>query len=114
MRQLPFTLLLAATFACPSFAADPYSVDWQKLQPEILEHYSNLIKLDTSNPPGNETLAAEYLKKVLDREGIPSNIWELEKGRGNLVARLKGNGSKQPLIVMGHIDVVGVQREKWT
>jgi len=114
MRQLTTNLLLAATFASLSYAADQYPVDWQKLQPEILEHYSNLIKLDTSNPPGNETLAAEYLKKVLDREGIPSNIWELEKGRGNLVARLKGNGSKQPLIVMGHIDVVGVQREKWT
>ncbi|HTS30208.1 MAG TPA: M20/M25/M40 family metallo-hydrolase [Bryobacteraceae bacterium] len=112
--QLAYLTLLAATLACPSFAADPYPVEWQKLQPEILEHYSNLIRIDTSNPPGNETSAAQYLKSVLDREGIPSQIFELEPGRGNLVARLKGNGSKRPIVIMGHLDVVGVQKEKWT
>jgi acetylornithine deacetylase/succinyl-diaminopimelate desuccinylase-like protein len=95
-------------------AADKYAVDWAALQPEIFEHYSNLIKLDTSSPPGNETKAAQYLKSVLEREGIPAQVYELEPGRGNVVARLKGNGSKRPLLVMGHLDVVGVQREKWT
>jgi acetylornithine deacetylase/succinyl-diaminopimelate desuccinylase-like protein len=84
------------------------------LEPEILQHYSDLIRIDTSSPPGNETTAAEYLKKVLDRDGIPSQIFEMEKGRGNIVARLKGNGSKRPILIMGHLDVVGVQREKWT
>ena len=108
-------ILLAALSACPSlFAADKLDVDWKKQEAEIFEHYSNLIKLDTSNPPGNETLAANYLKGVLDREGIPAQVYELEKGRGNVVARLKGNGSKKPLLVMGHLDVVGVQRDKWT
>ena len=112
--QLPYLALLAATFASPSLAADKYPVDWNQLQPEIFEHYSNLIRIDTSSPPGNETKAAEYLKKVLDREGIPAQIFELEPGRGNVVARLKGNGSKRPILLMGHLDVVGVQREKWT
>jgi acetylornithine deacetylase/succinyl-diaminopimelate desuccinylase-like protein len=108
-------IVLAALSACPSlFAADKLNVDWKKQEAEIFEHYSNLIKLDTSNPPGNETLAANYLKGVLDREGIPAQVYELEKGRGNVVARLKGNGSKKPLLVMGHLDVVGVQRDKWT
>jgi acetylornithine deacetylase/succinyl-diaminopimelate desuccinylase-like protein len=108
-------LLLAATFASPTlFAADRYAVDWQKLQPEIFEHYSDLIRIDTSNPPGNETKAAEYLKKIFDREGIPSQIYARDPGRGNVIARLKGNGSKKPLLVMGHLDVVGVQKEKWT
>jgi acetylornithine deacetylase/succinyl-diaminopimelate desuccinylase-like protein len=115
LSQLRFFLLLAATSACPYlFAADPYPVDWKSLHPEILEHYSNLIRLDTSSPPGNETKAAEYIKKVLEREGIPARIYELEPGRGNVVARLKGNGSKKPILLMGHLDVVGVQREKWT
>ncbi|HKE23863.1 MAG TPA: M20/M25/M40 family metallo-hydrolase [Bryobacteraceae bacterium] len=95
-------------------AADKYPADWASLQPEILEHYSNLIRIDTSSPPGNETKAAEYLQKVLEHEGIPSQIFELEKGRGNLVARLKGNGSKRPILLMGHLDVVGLQRDKWT
>src|SRR5450432_517081 len=115
LSQPRFILLLAATFACPSlFAADAYPVDWKSLQPEILEHYSNLIRLDTSSPPGNETKAAEYIKKVLEREGIPARIYELEPGRGNVVARLKGNGSKKPILLMGHLDVVGVQKDKWT
>ena len=67
--------------------------------------------MDTSNPPGNEIKAAEYIKKVLDGEGIPAQIYEMEPGRGNVVARLKGNGSKQPVLLMGHLDVVGVQKE---
>lgn len=114
-RQLLPSILLAATLASPTlFAADKYTVDWDRLQPEILEHYSNLIRIDTSSPPGNETKAAEYLKGVLEREGIPAQIYELEHGRGNVLARLKGNGSKRPFLIMGHLDVVGVQREKWT
>src|SRR6476469_1448645 len=113
-RQLLSYALLAATLASPSLlAADKYPVDWSKLQPEILEHYSNLIKIDTSSPPGNETKAAQYVKAVLEREGIPAQIYELEPGRGNVIARLKGNGSKRPMLLMGHLDVVGVQREKW-
>ena len=111
--QLPLALL-AATLAPTALAAGKYAVDWDRLQPEIFEHYSDLIRIDTSSPPGNETKAAEYLKKVLDREGIPAQIYELEPGRGNVIARLKGNGSKRPILLMGHLDVVGVQREKWT
>ena len=100
-------ILLLAAFALPA-------QDWTKIHPETLEHFTNLLKIDTSNPPGNETKAVEYLKKVLDREGIPNEVIALEPGRANLVARLKGNGSKRPIIVMGHTDVVGVQREKWS
>ena len=99
---------------CPAFAADRFPVDWARIKPELLEHYSALIRIDTSNPPGNETNAVNYVKAVLDREGIPNQVFALEPDRGNLVARLKGNGSKRPIIVMGHLDVVGVQREKWT
>src|SRR5437588_6145807 len=107
-------LILLAFANSSAFAGGPYAVDWKPLQPEILEHYSNLIRIDTSNPPGNEIKAAEYIKKVLDQDGIPSQILELEQGRGNIVARLKGNGSKKPILLMGHLDVVGVQKEKWT
>jgi acetylornithine deacetylase/succinyl-diaminopimelate desuccinylase-like protein len=105
---------LLAAFSHAIATAASFDVDWQKQQSEILSHYSSLIRIDTSSPPGNETRAAEYLKQVLDREGISAAIYELEPGRGNVVARLKGNGSKRPLLVMGHLDVVGVQKEKWT
>ena len=106
---------LAALFASlPLFAADKYPVDWPQQQSEIFQHYADLIRIDTSSPPGNETKAAEYVKQVLAKDGIPAQIYELEPGRGNVVARLKGNGTKKPFLLMGHLDVVGVQRDKWT
>jgi acetylornithine deacetylase/succinyl-diaminopimelate desuccinylase-like protein len=81
---------------------------------EAIQFVTDLVKIDTSNPPGNEVKAANYIKTVLDKEGIASEIFESAPGRGNIVARLKGNGSKRPLLLMGHLDVVGVERDKWT
>ncbi len=105
----PVALVL---FASCLFAAEP-SVDWEKLKPETLRHYQSVVRINTSNPPGNETQAVEYLKKVFDAEGIATQVFTLDAGRGNLVARIKGNGSKRPILVMGHLDTVGIQPEKW-
>jgi acetylornithine deacetylase/succinyl-diaminopimelate desuccinylase-like protein len=87
------------------------TVDWERLKPEILEHYRDLIRLDTT--AGHETIAVDYLKKVLEGEGIATRTFALDPARANLVARIKGNGSKRPLLILAHTDVVGVQREKW-
>src|SRR5579864_427791 len=106
--------LCLLVFAASAFAADRFPVDWPKLDRELLENYSALIRIDTSNPPGNETKAVNYIKPIFDREGIPYQVFAMDPNRANIVARLKGNGSKRPIIVMGHMDVVGVQREKWT
>ncbi len=110
-----FSLLLALS-AATLYAQPPdrYAVDWKKLTPEILERFTELLRIDTSNPPGNETKAATYLKEVLEKEGIACQLFALEPDRANLVARLKGSGAKRPLLVMGHTDVVGVQKEKWS
>ena len=81
---------------------------------EAMTFLSALVKIDTSNPPGDEIKAANYIKSILDKEGIPSEIFESAPGRANLVARLKGDGAKKPLMLMGHLDVVGVERDKWT
>ena len=89
------------------------SVNWETQKAELLQHYRDLIRIDTSSPPGNETRAVEYLKKVFDAEGIPTKTFAVDPSRANLVARIKGNGSKRPLLLMAHTDVVGVQREKW-
>lgn len=97
-----------------SVAASAAQPDFKAALRETIDILSGFIKVDTSNPPGNETKGAQYLKSFFDREGIPAQILELEPGRGNIVARLKGNGSKKPILLMGHIDVVGVEREKWT
>src|SRR5260221_7631145 len=88
--------------------------DFAKAHDEAVKFLADLVKIDTSNPPGNEARAAEYIKSVLAAEGISAQIYESAPGRGNLVARLKGNGKKKPLLLMGHIDVVGVERDKWT
>ncbi len=110
-RLLPAACLLFAL--CPAPAADRYSVDWKKLEAETMDHYLAILRIDSSNPPGDETKVVNYLKPILDREGIPNEVLSLDPKRANLVARLKGNGSKRPIIIMGHTDVVGVQRDKW-
>ncbi len=71
-------------------------------QPENL--LSDLIRINTVNPPGNETAGAEYLKDLFDRAGVASEIIEPEKGRGSLIARM-GSGPKKILLV-SHLDVV--------
>ena len=96
------------------FAAPVPAPHFDTAREDLVQLLSGFIQVNTSSPPGNETKAAEYLKGFLDREGIPSEILALEPARGNLVARLKGNGKKKPLLLMGHTDVVGVERDKWT
>ena len=87
------------------------AVDWPKLRAEILDHYRALVQIDST--AGRETLVVDYLRKVLEAEGISTQTFAMDPNRANLVARLKGNGSKRPLLILAHTDVVGVQREKW-
>ena len=105
-------LYLLVTFAS-SVPAQAPTIAWGPLQGEILRHFRALVQIDTSNPPGQEVKAVEYLQAVLAAEGIPSRILALDPQRPNLVARLKGSGSKRPLLLLAHTDVVGVQRDKW-
>lgn len=95
-------------------AQAPRDPDWKTLEPEILQHFQAILRMDTSNPPGNEVLVTDYLKGILEREGIAVQIFAADPKRPNLVARLKGNGRKQPLLYMGHSDVVTVDPKKWT
>ena len=88
--------------------------DWSKADTETLDHFQSLIRFDTSDPPGGEKPAVDYLKSVLEREGIPVEVFAIEAHRPNLVARLKGTGKKRPLLIMAHTDVVNVDPKKWT
>lgn len=87
--------------------------DWKTVEEETMRHFQAVVQVDTQNPPGNETKAAEYVKQVLEHDGIPAQIVGLEPNRANVVARLKGSGSKRPLLIMGHTDVVTVDAAKW-
>ena len=106
--------VLALLLAMNSAAAQPtYLVDWDAVGQEAIDHLVELVKIRSVNPPGNETEVADYVKAVLAAEGIESELYALDPARANLVARRKGNGNKQPILIMGHTDVVGVQPEKW-
>ncbi|SVB46450.1 uncharacterized protein METZ01_LOCUS199304, partial [marine metagenome] len=113
MRHLSVLTLIFLFCPLALFAQDNYLVDWDEVGEESINHLIKLVRINTSNPPGNETEVTHYLKNVLAAEGIPSNLYALDPDRANLVTRYKGNGSKRPILVMGHTDVVGVQAEKW-
>ncbi len=81
-------------------------VDWAALGKETTEVLSELIQIDTTNPPGNEYRAIEYLRKKLSREGIASEVLEREPGRSNLIARLRGKRPGKRLLLLSHVDVV--------
>ena len=80
---------------------------------EIVQLLQDLIRFDTTNPPGNETPCIEYIARLLKTEGIETNLIESAPGRGNLVARLKGDGSRAPFMLFGHVDVVPAEADKW-
>lgn len=105
------SLLLAAALGAGARAAEP---DWSALDAETLEHFLALVRLDTTDPPGRELEAAEYLVGVLEAAGVPVTTYALEPHRPNVVARLKGNGSKPPLLIMAHTDTVNVDPAKWS
>src|SRR4051794_31248983 len=90
--------------------AQPAAPDWTKANADTLTHYSAIVRIDTTT---KERPAAEYIKKVLDDHGIPAQIYALEPDRPNVVARLKGNGKKRPLLLMGHTDTVTIDPTKW-
>jgi acetylornithine deacetylase/succinyl-diaminopimelate desuccinylase-like protein len=108
------TRLALAAIAAALAAQQPAQPDWPKIEEETMRHYQAVLRLDTRNPPGNEHVVDEYVKKVLDADGIPSQIVGSDMNRPNLIARLKGNGRKRPLLVMGHSDTVTTDDKKWT
>jgi acetylornithine deacetylase/succinyl-diaminopimelate desuccinylase-like protein len=108
------TPLLLVTLATSAPAQSTPEPDWTAASRETLAHLQAMIRLNTTNPPGNELLVAGHLDSALRAAGIETHLFEPTPGRGALVARIKGNGSKQPVLIMGHMDVVGVERDKWS
>jgi len=111
MKRLTLLLTLLST---ATLVAQPSEPGWSRLEDETLTHFRALLQFDTSDPPGRELPAAEYLKRVLEDEGIPVEMFALDAERPNVVARLKGSGAKEPLLIMAHTDVVNVDPAKWT
>lgn len=110
---------LCLVLAIPSFGHAPLRAqgttpDWKVAEDETLRHFQAILRLDTSNPPGNEGRVVDYLDGVLKQAGIETKRFANDPARPNLVARLKGSGKKKPLLIMGHTDVVKVDAAKWS
>jgi acetylornithine deacetylase/succinyl-diaminopimelate desuccinylase-like protein len=95
-------------------AARPQEPDWSAVREETVRHLRRLIQLNTVNPPGNEITVARYLDSTLRAAGIETHLFEPAAGRAAFVARLEGTGAKRPVLLMAHMDVVGVEPEQWT
>lgn len=90
------------------------TLDWGAVSAEATALFKDLLRIDTTNPPGNEILAARHIAQILEREGIEHQVLEREPTRGNVVARLRGSGKGGgPLLLNGHLDVVPADRERW-
>jgi acetylornithine deacetylase/succinyl-diaminopimelate desuccinylase-like protein len=89
------------------------NIEFEKIYTEYLDLFKQYLRIDTTNPPGNEILAANFFKKLFDKEGIESTIYESAPGRGSILATLKGTGEKKPIVLLNHMDVVPVDVDKW-
>jgi len=88
-------------------------MNWDQLLEEATHYLQEYIRIQTVNPPGNEIEGAKFFKKIFDAESIPCELFEPSPGRGNLLGTLKGNGTKRPILLLNHMDVVPVEREHW-
>lgn len=111
MRGLMFALWLAA--CRPPVAPAPVPPRPADLYAEAVQVLRDYLRVDTTNPPGNELRGARYLKRILDREGIENRIHDLGGNRANLHAVLRGDGSRRPLVLSHHIDVVPAEPGHW-
>jgi acetylornithine deacetylase/succinyl-diaminopimelate desuccinylase-like protein len=89
------------------------AIDWKEVTEEATDLLSRYITVDTSNPPGNEEEAALFLADILHREGLETQLYRAAPGRANLSARLPGDGSKRPFILLNHTDVVPAEPSFW-
>ncbi len=86
----------------------------KEIEQEITQFLSDLIRINTTNPPGNETQAATFIAEYLAKDGFESEIFESAPGRGSLITRLKGTGEKPNLLLLSHLDVVAANPAEWT
>src|ERR1044072_6402534 len=113
MRRVFIAALLVCVFAYSVSAQNGSQINWPRYQDMAVDLMQQYLRVNTSNPPGNEIEAARFLKKIFDQHGIENEIFEFKPGRANIIARLKGNGSKRPIILLSHTDVVTAEPASW-
>lgn len=97
-----------------SFTSDP-AIDWDAVTEEATRLLAEFVRINTTNPPGNEHLACDWLRELLDAEGIESQSFDPGGGRSSLIATLPGDGSRgKALTLLNHTDVVPVEEAHWS
>jgi acetylornithine deacetylase/succinyl-diaminopimelate desuccinylase-like protein len=111
LARLGCAILIAVGTTVPALAQQP--VDMAKLQDEAVTRIEQYIRINTTNPPGNEDQTMKFFAKIFTEEGIPFETAESAPGRGNIWARLKG-GSQPALVLLSHMDVVPADPKYWS
>jgi len=114
-------LLATTLLACISVRASDETrlekhlraIRWDSYQDQAVRLLQKYLRIDTSNPPGNEQAAAEFFHKLFDSYGIPNTVFTYAPGRANLYAVLKGDGTLRPLVLLNHMDVVRAEPRNW-
>jgi acetylornithine deacetylase/succinyl-diaminopimelate desuccinylase-like protein len=115
---LLWALLIVAALSFPAFAQaqldDHFrAIAWPPYQDETVQLMREYLRINTSNPPGNELAAAEFFHGLFERAGIPNTIYPYAPGRADFCAILKGDGTLRPLILLNHMDVVQADPNSW-
>lgn len=105
--------LSTLTFLLTSLLAPGQEIDMTALEEEAVGLLRDYLRLDTTNPPGNESRGVDFFARIFEAEGIPYESVESAPGRGNIWARLKG-GSKPALMLLHHMDVVPADESFWS
>ena len=113
MHKIIGVILVVILLPLTAHSQDTSRIDWPRYQDMAVELMQQYLRVNTSNPPGNEIEAARFLKKIFDQHGIENEIFEYKPGRANIIARIKGNGSKRPIILLSHTDVVTAEPSAW-
>jgi acetylornithine deacetylase/succinyl-diaminopimelate desuccinylase-like protein len=110
----PSSAPVLVTPARAAMTGGPGEGDWKALGDEATALLAQYLRINTTNPPGNEIAAARWLATVLQRDGIEARVFEPTPGKANLYARLAGDGSARPIILLNHMDVVLASPQYWT
>jgi acetylornithine deacetylase/succinyl-diaminopimelate desuccinylase-like protein len=109
-----FRELVTVGFLLASSTVHAQDPDWKAVETDALKTLQGYVRINTSNPPGDVTKAADYLSAILKREGIDVTRYESGPGRSILLARLKGSGAGgKPILLESHMDVVPTDPGRW-
>jgi acetylornithine deacetylase/succinyl-diaminopimelate desuccinylase-like protein len=108
-----FWLLILPCALLPAAVPAQSGPDWKAIEAEAVRTIQDYVRINTSNPPGDVTKAADFLVRILEREGIPVRRYEPGPERSIVLARLKGSGTGKPLLLLHHMDVVPTDPSRW-